>query len=100
MLNPPDDKTGPPLWLLAELSYRCPLHCAFCYNPVDYRGFGPELDTDEWLAVLEQDRELGAVQLGLSGGEPLVSPDLEKIVALATRLCVSVNFKMLRVCAA
>jgi pyrroloquinoline quinone biosynthesis protein E len=26
----------PPLWLLAELTYRCPLHCAFCSNPVDY----------------------------------------------------------------
>ena len=24
---------GPPLWLLAELTYRCPLHCVFCYNP-------------------------------------------------------------------
>ena len=21
---------GPPLWLLAELTYRCPLHCVFC----------------------------------------------------------------------
>ncbi len=27
---------GPPLWLLAELTYRCPLHCVFCYNPVDF----------------------------------------------------------------
>ena len=26
---------GPPLWLLAELTYRCPLHCVFCYNPVE-----------------------------------------------------------------
>ena len=25
-----------PLWLLAEITYRCPLHCAFCYNPTDY----------------------------------------------------------------
>ncbi|HRM95355.1 MAG TPA: pyrroloquinoline quinone biosynthesis protein PqqE, partial [Alicycliphilus sp.] len=25
---------GQPLWLLAELTYRCPLHCVFCYNPV------------------------------------------------------------------
>lgn len=91
MLNPPDDKTGPPLWLLAELSYRCPLHCAFCYNPVDYRGFGPELDTDEWLAVLEQARELGAVQLGLSGGEPLVRPDLEQVVSHAHSLGFYVN---------
>ena len=28
---------GPPLWLLAELTYRYPLHCVFCSNPVDHR---------------------------------------------------------------
>jgi hypothetical protein len=22
-------RPGPPLWLLAELTYRCPLHCGF-----------------------------------------------------------------------
>ena len=43
---------GPPLWLLAELTYRCPLHCAFCYNPLDFALQGPELTTDDWLRVL------------------------------------------------
>ena len=27
---------GHPLWLLAEITYKCPLHCLFCYNPIDY----------------------------------------------------------------
>jgi pyrroloquinoline quinone biosynthesis protein E len=36
---------SPPLWLLAELTYRCPLHCAFCYNPVDFASHDAELDT-------------------------------------------------------
>ena len=30
-----------PLWLLAEVTYRCPLHCAFCYNPTDYDKHTP-----------------------------------------------------------
>jgi pyrroloquinoline quinone biosynthesis protein E len=47
---------------------------------------GRELETAEWLRVLEEARELGAVQLGLSGGEPLVRDDLETIVAAAHRL--------------
>ena len=46
-------KIGPPLWLLAELTYRCPLHCVFCYNPVDYARTGPELSTDDWQRVEE-----------------------------------------------
>ena len=79
-------RSGPPLWLLLELTYRCPLHCVFCYNPTDFGSVGPELETAEWLRVLEEARELGSVQLGLSGGEPLVRDDLETIVAAAHRL--------------
>jgi len=85
-INASPPRTGPPLWLLAELTYRCPLHCVFCYNPVDFAQHADELGTDDWLRVLRQGRELGAVQLGLSGGEPLLRDDLEVIVAEARRL--------------
>ena len=77
---------NPPLWLLAELTYRCPLHCVFCYNPVDYTAYGAELATDDWVRVLREGRELGATQLGFSGGEPLMRDDLEILVAEAQRL--------------
>jgi pyrroloquinoline quinone biosynthesis protein E len=79
-------RPGPPLWLLLELTYRCPLHCAFCYNPTDFAASGPELGTEEWLRVLGEARALGSVQLGLSGGEPLARDDLEPIVGEAHRL--------------
>jgi len=79
-------RPGPPLWLLAELTYRCPLHCVFCYNPIDFANQTDELSTDDWLRVLREGRELGAVQCGLSGGEPLLRDDLEVIVAEARRL--------------
>jgi pyrroloquinoline quinone biosynthesis protein E len=77
---------GPPLWLLLELTYRCPLHCVYCYNPTDFANTGAELATADWLRVLREARALGAVQLGLSGGEPLVREDLEAIVAEAHAL--------------
>ena len=82
----PVPKPGPPLWLLLELTYRCPLHCAFCYNPTDFANTAAELDTEDWLRVLREARALGAVQLGLSGGEPLSRDDLEIIVTEAHRL--------------
>jgi PqqA peptide cyclase len=85
-MSPPDNRPGPPLWLLAELTYRCPLHCVFCYNPVDFATQTAELSTEDWLRVLREGRELGAVQCGLSGGEPLLRDDLELIVAEAHRL--------------
>lgn len=77
---------NPPLWLLAELTYRCPLHCVYCSNPVDYTAYGEELATEEWVRVLREGRQLGATQLGFSGGEPLVRDDLEVLVAEARRL--------------
>ena len=76
----PAAQPGPPLWLLAELTYRCPLHCAFCSNPVDYARHTAELDTAQWCDVFTQARALGAVQLGFSGGEPLLRKDLEQLV--------------------
>lgn len=82
---------NPPLWLLAEITYRCPLHCVFCYNPVDYAKQHQELSTEEWIRVLREGRAMGAAQLGLSGGEPLLREDLEQIVAEAHKLGYYVN---------
>ena len=82
---------GPPLWLLLELTYRCPLHCVFCYNPTEFARTGAELPTAEWIRVLREARALGAVQLGLSGGEPLEREDLETIVAEAHALGYYIN---------
>ena len=75
-----------PLWLLAELTYRCPLQCSYCSNPLRLGDGEGELSTEDWFRVLGQARQLGAAQLGLSGGEPLLRRDLEQIIAEARRL--------------
>jgi pyrroloquinoline quinone biosynthesis protein E len=73
----------PPTTLLAELTYRCPLHCPYCSNPVDLARAAAELSTDDWKRVLSEARALGVLQLGLSGGEPMLRKDLEEIIAHA-----------------
>ncbi|WP_185735348.1 pyrroloquinoline quinone biosynthesis protein PqqE [Burkholderia sp. Bp9099] len=78
--------TGLPLWLLAELTYRCPLQCPYCSNPLDFSRQGAELDTAQWFRVMAEAREMGAVQIGFSGGEPLVRPDLAALIGEARRL--------------
>jgi pyrroloquinoline quinone biosynthesis protein E len=80
-----------PHWVNAEITYKCPLHCVFCYNPVDYTQYGPELSTQDWLRAFEQARALGAVQLGISGGEPLMRDDVEIMVSEASRMGYYVN---------
>ncbi|MDU9390003.1 pyrroloquinoline quinone biosynthesis protein PqqE [Pseudomonas sp. zfem002] len=77
------ETVGPPLWLLAELTWRCPLQCPYCSNPLDFAGHGSELSTAEWIEVFRQARELGAAQLGFSGGEPLLRPDLAELIGAA-----------------
>jgi len=76
----------PPLWLLAEVTHSCPLQCPYCSNPVSLVRKQDELNTEEWLRVLYEARQLGAAQLGFSGGEPLIRNDLEILIAEARRL--------------
>ncbi len=78
--------TDRPYGLLAELTYRCPLHCPYCSNPMNLAQFGDELTLDEWTRVLAEARELGVLQLHLSGGEPLQRRDLVEIVTHARHL--------------
>ena len=77
--------TERPLSLVAELSYKCPLHCPYCSNPLSIGSdrYRDELTTGEWARVLREARSLGVLQLGLTGGEPLVRNDLEQLVAVA-----------------
>src|SRR6185437_4839764 len=75
-----------PTTLLAELTHRCPLHCPYCSNPIDLARSSAELTTEDWARVFTEARSLGVLQLGLSGGEPLVRRDLEELVAHASSL--------------
>ena len=82
---------GSPRWLLAELTYACPLQCPYCSNPVDYAQHSSELSTEEWKRVFTEARALGAVQLGLSGGEPLTRKDLPELIQHARSLGYYIN---------
>ena len=86
MAGSPNNNTHKPRWLLAELTYACPLQCPYCSNPVDYSQYPTELSTEDWKRVLTEARKMGAVQLGLSGGEPLARTDLAEIVRHASGL--------------
>ncbi|MGH3788433.1 MAG: pyrroloquinoline quinone biosynthesis protein PqqE [Pseudonocardiaceae bacterium] len=79
-----------PLGLLAELTYRCPLHCPYCSNPVAAPQ-AAELTLPEWYRVLDEARQLGVLQLHLTGGEPLAWPDLTPLVTRARGLGFYVN---------
>ncbi|WP_432826960.1 pyrroloquinoline quinone biosynthesis protein PqqE [Dactylosporangium sp. CA-092794] len=80
-----------PTGLLAELTYRCPLSCTYCSNPLDIGRYREELTTEQWSSVFAQARAAGVLQLHLSGGEPLLRPDLPELIGRASRLGLYTN---------
>jgi pyrroloquinoline quinone biosynthesis protein E len=72
-----------PFGLLAELTYRCPLHCPYCSNPTQLAMEDRELTTDEWRRVITEASALGVLHILFSGGEPLLRKDLLELVVSA-----------------
>jgi PqqA peptide cyclase len=77
------ERSPVPYTLVAELTYRCPLRCAYCSNPVPLSTDHPQLSTAEWARVLQEAEELGVLQVHFSGGEPLLRNDLGALVGYA-----------------
>ena len=73
----------PPLALLAELTHRCPLACPYCANPLELERASAELETADWLRVLDDAAALGVLQVHFSGGEPCARRDLLELITRA-----------------
>jgi pyrroloquinoline quinone biosynthesis protein E len=80
-----------PYTLVAELTHRCPLACVYCSNPLTLARAADELDAGTWIRLLHEAEALGVVQVQLTGGEPLVRLDLERIVTAARALGLYTN---------
>lgn len=76
--------TERPFNLVAELTYRCPLRCVYCSNPVGYRAVRDALDASAWWRVFREAAALGIVHVGLTGGEPSARADLTEIISGAS----------------
>jgi MoaA/NifB/PqqE/SkfB family radical SAM enzyme len=68
-----------PLSALLELTYACNWRCVFCYNPRHHDR--RRLDGDEWAAVVDDLRQLGTLNVTLTGGEPLTHPQAFEVMA-------------------
>src|SRR5260370_35263808 len=66
--------------LIAEITHRCPLHCVYCSNPIEMQRRSEELPTEDWISIFRQAGAMGALQLHLTGGEPLGRADLAELI--------------------
>jgi PqqA peptide cyclase len=82
----PEETSYPiPVALLAELTYRCPLQCPYCSNPLELAAHRQELESEHWLRVIKEAAALGVLHIHFSGGEPLLRTDLAALVDAARR---------------
>jgi|GEM_PF-2735889 len=74
-----------PVWshVTLLLTFRCNCHCSYCDFP---RHAEEEMDTATIVSLLEKLRKSGTFRLSISGGEPLLRPDLPEILQAAKRL--------------
>jgi len=82
---------GLPIGILAELTHRCTLQCAYCSNPLELLKADRELGTDAWVSIFEQAADLGILQVHISGGEPTLRRDLPELVETLARRGVYSN---------
>ncbi|MGH7941817.1 MAG: pyrroloquinoline quinone biosynthesis protein PqqE [Limisphaerales bacterium] len=80
-----------PFSLLCELTYRCPLQCPYCSNPLEYARHKTELSIEEWKRVLSEAAALGVLQTHFSGGEPLLVAGASDIIRHARSLGLYTN---------
>jgi PqqA peptide cyclase len=85
------EKIERPAGLLAELTHRCPLGCAYCSNPLALVARENELGTDVWKRVFSEAVSLGVLHVHLSGGEPASRRDLAEIVAHCAKVGLYTN---------
>ena len=71
-------KRAQPLSALLELTYACNWRCVFCYNPRHHDR--SRLKGSEWTDVVGDLRELGTLNVTLTGGEPLTHPDAFEVM--------------------
>lgn len=72
-----------PLALIAELTHRCPLQCAYCSNPLALVPGGGEQGSAFWRDVISEAAAFGVLQIHFSGGEPCARRDLAGLIAHA-----------------
>ena len=77
--------------MVKDGAWHCNQKCLHCYAANQPLGAAPELDTDQWLAVIEKCRSAGIPQLTFTGGEPTLRNDLVKLVQAAQWFVTRLN---------
>lgn len=77
--------------MMQDGAWHCNQKCLHCYAAHQPLGEVAELDTDQWLAILEKCRSAGIPQVTFTGGEPTLRRDLVQLVNAAQWFVTRLN---------
>ena len=77
--------------MMADGAWHCNQKCLHCYAAHQPMAEVRELDTDQWLAILQKARAAGVCQLTFTGGEPTLRTDLVELVRAARWFVTRLN---------
>ena len=77
--------------MVKDGAWHCNQKCLHCYAAHQPLGEAAELDTDQWMAVIEKCRAAGIPQLTFTGGEPTLRHDLVTLVNTAQWFVTRLN---------
>ena len=84
-----------PKWLAWEVTGRCNLNCIHCRASASMTSHDTDFTTEEAKRFIDDITSFCSPVLVLSGGEPLLRPDLFEIAAYGTskglRMCIATN---------
>lgn len=70
-----------PLWAQLNITWRCNLDCAYC---TEYDNDKGHVGYDDLVARIEKCHQLGVLHTDLIGGEPLLHPDVTRLLGQIT----------------
>jgi len=94
MSDKPADRTYPLNQIYFYLTEGCNLRCRHCWIAPKYQSEAnqyPALDLDLFKSIIEQAKPLGLIGVKLTGGEPLLHPEIREILELIRRQGLTLN---------
>ena len=72
-----------PKYMRISLTEKCPMNCTFCHNEGWNENFVTQkISPDDWFKIISTGIENGVRKLKFVGGEPLLYPQLPKLISM------------------
>lgn len=70
-----------PAKVYVDITARCNLRCRYCYHFDSPAAVASDLPASEWLSFFNEMERAGVLTVNISGGEPLLRPDISAILS-------------------